>query len=264
VFHRYVAPALARTHLARPAFRVYERLLALGERGEDAPDDGLPVPTAHLRVLVNGSPSRSDFLGSGHAAASSISACFADAGHDLARAEALLDFGCGCGRVARHWRGLDSVAVHGCDFNAELVDWTSANLPFVATRRNELAPPAPFADDRFEAIYAISVLTHLTEELHHAWLADLRRMLRPGGRLLFTTHGVGTTEALLPEERARFDRGELLVRFDGDAGSNLCSAFHPEAWVRGMIEPHLDVELFRPGGAPGLGAQDVWVARKPG
>ena len=244
-------------------FRTYERVLAFGERGDEGPaEDGLPVPSAHLRVLVAGSPSRSDFLAGGGASREMIEQLFAEAGVELADCGALLDFGCGCGRILRHWRSLAGVEVFGCDYSGELVDWSRRNLPRVTVTQNDLAPPAPYADGRFGAIYAISVFTHLTRDLHFAWMRDLVRMLRPGGRLLFTTHGTGVLAGLLPDERSRFDAGELVVRFDSEAGSNLCNAFQPERWVREVLAKDLGVDVFRPGGTPSFGDQDVWIVRR--
>ena len=262
-YHRYVAPVLRRTGMATVVFRLYERLLALGERGDDGPDDGLPVPSSHLRVLVAGSPSRSDFLATGTAGCAAVEQLFAESGLRILDCGALLDFGCGCGRILRHWHSLDGVEVFGCDLNAELATWTEHNLPHVTVTQNGLAPPVPYADGQFGAIYAISVFTHLTRELHLSWMADLVRLLRPGGRLLFTTHGEAMLGGLLPEERSRFDAGDLVVRFEGEAGSNLCNAFHPERWVRERLVQDLVVDLYKPGGAPGLDPQDVWVVRRP-
>jgi SAM-dependent methyltransferase len=244
-------------------FRTYERMLAFGERGGEGPaEDGLPVPSAHLRVLVAGSPSRSDFLAGGRASREMIEQLFAEAGVELADCGALLDFGCGCGRILRHWQSLAGVEVFGCDYSSELVDWSRRNLPRATVTQNDLAPPAPYADGRFGAIYAISVFTHLTRDLHFAWMHDLVRMLRPDGRLLFTTHGIGVLAGLLPDERSRFDAGELVVRFDSEAGSNLCNAFQPEQWVREVLAKDLTVDVFRPGGTPSFGDQDVWIVRR--
>jgi hypothetical protein len=53
---------------------------------------------------------------------------------------AILDFGVGCGRVARHWNGL-SAEVHGCDYNPVLVEWCKANLPHLRAVTNRLDPP---------------------------------------------------------------------------------------------------------------------------
>ena len=53
----------------------------------------------------------------------------------------------------------------------------------------------PFADDRFDA--ALSTWTMCTIPDVHAALAELRRVLKPGGRLHFVEHG------LAPDERVR-------------------------------------------------------------
>lgn len=262
-FYRYVAPVLRRTGLARVVFRAYERTMALGERDRDElAEDGLPVPPARLRVLVYGSPSRADFLLSGRASQEIIERLFDEAGLSLSHCGALLDFGCGCGRILRHWSLRDDITVFGCDYNAELVDWCALNLPRVTVRQNGIAPPTIYEDCQFGAIYAISVFTHLTYELQLAWMQELVRMLRPGGRLLFTTHGTAMLGGLLPDERRRFDSGELVVRFESEAGSNLCNAFQPEPWVREVLAKGLAVDLFRPGGVPTMGDQDIWVVRR--
>jgi SAM-dependent methyltransferase len=262
--HRFLAPLLRRTGLSGPLFRGYERLMAVGERGAEPPDEGLPVPPPHLRVVAVGVPPREGFLASGKSAATAISELFARSGLELASAGAMLDFGCGCGRILRHWRELDGTEQHGCDYNPLLISWAEHNLPHVRAVRNDLGPPAPYPAGRFDAIYAVSVFTHLHRDLQFAWMHDLVRILRGGGRLLFTTHGAAMAGGLLEAERERFDAGDLVVRFDQYAGSNLCNAFHPPSWVRDALTTEgLEIDLFQPGGAPGLGDQDVWIARKP-
>lgn len=260
-FYRYIAPALQRTHLAHVVFRGYERLLALGDADQDTHNDGLAIPPARLRVLVYGTASTTSFLESGRVTAKLIAELFAEGGVELSDSGALLDFGCGCGRILRHLNHLQDVSVCGCDYNAQLADWTARNLPHVTATNNALAPPAPYNDASFGAIYAISVFTHLSRDLQLAWMQDLMRLLRPGGYLLFTTHGETLASNLLPAERALFDQGELVVRFDREAGSNLCNTFHPESWVRKTWARQFEVKVFRPGGAPGVGDQDIWVVR---
>lgn len=252
-------PLMQRPRFARLAYRGYERVLALSERSA-GPDAGLPVPPALLRVGVIGVPPRESFLQTGREAAASLTGLFARSGLELADSRALLDFGCGCGRVARHWR-LPDVDVHGCDYNPELIGWVAANLPHVTALRNGPEPPAPYPDERFGAIYAISVLTHLGPEAQRAWIGDLARILRPGGRLLFTTHGDTLAHLLDNDERARYDEGLPVTRYIGAAGSNLCAAFHPRAWVE-TLTAGLHVELVHEGGAPGLGEQDVWIVSR--
>jgi SAM-dependent methyltransferase len=142
------------------------------------------------------------------------------------------------------------------------VRWCQQNLPFLHTVKNELEPPLPYADERFDLIYAYSVFTHLTEPLQHPWMEELMRVLEPGGRILFSTHGDATREMMEPNIAERYDRGQLAVRFTGTPGSNLCSAFHPEDWVRRILVRELEVLDLVRGGAPGLGRHDIWTVRK--
>jgi SAM-dependent methyltransferase len=263
VLLRRVVPVLRRTGLLVPAFRVYERLFSLADRGPSSAE-GLPVPPAYLRMLVSGITSAETFLTTGKAGAQSLRELFAEAGLDLDEADAVLDFGVGCGRIARWWPAGARTEWHGTDINPKLVGWCAASLPHLRASVNPLEPPTTYRDGRFDAIYAISVFTHWPEPLQHAWMRELTRMLRPGGRLLFTTHGdVPAHRVLLDDERARYDRGEFVERFGEDAGSNLCNAFHPPGWVRGTLAADLDVLVHRPAGAPGIGNQDIWIVAAP-
>ena len=101
----------------------------------------------------------------------------------------MLDFGCGCGRVTRNWAGLSGVQVAGTDLSRPAVDWCRRHLPFARFEENGLEPPLVFDDESFDLVYALSVFTHLTADLQLAWRDELRRVLRPGGFLLVTTHG---------------------------------------------------------------------------
>jgi SAM-dependent methyltransferase len=253
---RFVVPLLRRLHLLGPSFRLYERLSGLGAGGPAVDSGGLPVPPAYLRVLVVGTPSVEGFLENGRQTAERIRGYFAAAGHDLDDCAAVLDFGVGCGRVARWWPASATTQWHGCDVNPRLVGWCAKNLPHVQARLGPLEPPTDYPSGRFDAIYGISVFTHWPEPLQHAWLAELLRLLRPGGRLLLTTNGEARREVLSPEERQRFDRGELVVRFGDEAGSNLCVALHPASWARERLLADVDILLEQPAG---LEDQDVWV-----
>ena len=219
--------------------------------------DGPPLPPRRLMVRVAGTADGDWFLRSGRAAYDAITAHV-----PLADADAVLDFGCGCGRVLRYWREHPG-SVAGRDRDPGAVEWCRGNLRFARVEGNGLEPPLTYDDESFDLVYALSVFTHLTEELQRAWRDELRRVIRPGGRLLLTTHGASSIPRLVPEERARFDRGELVVRWGELPGSNLCSAYHPESYVRGVIASGFELVEIEAEGARGNPTQDLVVLRRP-
>jgi SAM-dependent methyltransferase len=257
--------AFMRLGLHRPAFRLYETASSLRTLGRRPPtaDDGLPVPPPRLIMRVAGTPDPAWFLESGRLAAASIRGALDRAGRPVEELGAILDFGCGCGRVTRRWATLDGVAVHGSDRNAAAIEWCRHNLGFAHFETNGLAPPLPYADGSFDLVYALSVFTHLTEELGLAWAAELERVLRPGGQLLLTTHGDHYRTRLEAAERRRFDAGELVVRRPDAVGTNLCAAFHPPAYVQETLAGRLEPVELVPEGAQGNPHQDLQLLRKP-
>jgi len=84
---------------ARDAWRAWRH--QLGEERSALPDGGLPLPPARLILKVTGTPEAQWFLRGGLLAAASIRAALARQGAALDDQAALLDFGCGCGRVLR-------------------------------------------------------------------------------------------------------------------------------------------------------------------
>lgn len=229
-------------------------------------DDGYPLPPADLIYQTAGTASPVAYVESGRMTAASIRAALSENGFNIGAMGSVLDFGCGCGRVIRAWAGLPGLGLHGCDYNPRLVAWCRRNLPFASFTVNGLEPSLPYAAEQFGFAYAVSVFTHLPEELQDAWLTDLRRVLRPSGVLLLTTHGARHFAAYsaTPEERRAFANGELVVGYPEGAGSNLCAAFHPEPYLWKRFAPNWDVLEYRPAGEPGTGGQEIWLLRRPG
>jgi SAM-dependent methyltransferase len=244
-------------------YRAHERLRSLRDRGDEVvTPDGLPLPPAKLRIRVAGTTDAAWFLESGRLAEEAIRAAVERAGVRLEELPAILDFGCGCGRVVRRLAKLPS-DVYGSDFDADAIAWCKENLPFARFDHNDLAPPLRHGPERFNLVYALSVLTHLPVDLQHAWVQELARVLRPGGLLLLTTHGERYLERLNEAERATFAGGEVVVRFDEVAGTNLCTAFHPPAYVQEKLARGLEIVAFFPEGAEGNPHQDLFLLRKP-
>ena len=262
-----IATGLDRARLLGPVERLREAwLVARDGSSAETGSDGLPLPPTRLRLLVSGSGTDADqFLWVGAQLADSIRNAAAESGAELEAMGSILDFGCGSGRVARHWAGLEGPRVHGCDYNGELVSWCRQNLPFMEAVENELEPPAPYEQpESFDLIYALSVLSHLDERLQDAWVAEWRRLLRPGGLLLFSVLGEADRHRLTAEQAQRFDRGELVIERPRQAGSNLCTAYHPPAYVTGtLLAGFTDVRAFDLGSDGRTLSQDAYICRRP-
>jgi SAM-dependent methyltransferase len=264
---RTALDAMDRLHLARPAVRLYELALATRSdlRGQEptAPD-GLPLPPARLRAQIG--PLHADaafFLESGRGHAQLIRDLLAEGGTAPEDLDALLDWGCGCGRVLRHWAQLPHTRVAGCDIDTRMVDWCRENLPFADVTVTHLQPPLPYADSSFELVYAFSVFTHLAEELQHAWIRECFRVLAPGGFLLLSTLGeyYASLDRLNDSEKRTFANGDVVVLYERSAGTSLCSAYHPPAYVHERLGADFDLVSFRPAGDEGR--HDIHLLRKP-
>ncbi len=232
-------------------------------------DNGLPVPPPKLRVLVVGHADTQRFLETGRRDYQMWRDAARQAGRSPEQMQDILDWGCGCGRVARWCSDLDGVRIHACDYNGELVDWVADSLPFVDVKRNRLAPPLPYADRSMDYVYALSIFTHFTDDLAEAWMREMHRILRPAGLLFFTTHGDMYRDRLTVEEKARFAAGDSVVQFASVEGTNLCAAYHPRPFVESTLAASFDVldakeahllDETRNGGK----LQDRYLIRKPG
>lgn len=110
----------------------------------------------------------------------------------------ILDFGCGTGRIIRYFRRvINRYQVWGVDIRAKHILWDNEHLcpPFKFATVTTF-PHLPFEDNYFDLIYAGSVFTHISE-LTEAWLLELSRILRPGGRCYITVRDNHSLQILL-------------------------------------------------------------------
>ena len=244
---RIARRVMERTGLIGPYYRWLERRSARSV-GETV-DDGRPMPPAELVVLVSG-PSLRWFSERGQADAAMFRGLAARHGADIATGLDVLDFGCGAGRIAR-WLAPEVIAAGGTftgsDLNPKLAGWCAANLPGTY-RANGLRPPLANAADSLDLVYAHSVLTHLTEPTARAWLAEIARVLRPGGLALMTFHDEAYAQAWAPEGVvARLDADGYVVWNNALEGSNYISAWSTRARLAQMAASGFEVAEIIPG-----------------
>jgi ubiquinone/menaquinone biosynthesis C-methylase UbiE len=109
---------------------------------------------------------------------------------ELTAGSSVLEVGCGSGRYALQVAETCGCRVMGVDLNAEGI----RNANALAQQQNlserarfqqcDVSQPLPFADAAFDAVFSNDVLCHIPGRL--ALLRELQRVLRQGGRFLFS------------------------------------------------------------------------------
>lgn len=108
---------------------------------------------------------------------------------DYADCHAILDWGCGCARVARFVTELAPRKLTGVDIDPDNISWCRENIEEAAFAQIDLNSPTQFASESFDLVYGISVFTHLSEADQDRWLAELQRITKPGGAVLMSIQG---------------------------------------------------------------------------
>ena len=159
----------------------------------------------------------------------------------------VLDFGCGAGRVLRHFAPEAAEAEFwGCDIDGPSVDWVAQNLcpPFKVMKTGE-SPGIPQPDGFFDLIYAMSVYTHITD--HWAqWLLEHHRVLKDGGILIATFLGEGMIEELVGEPwvEEKIGMNSLGAGIPWDIGGPI--VLHSPWWLRAHWGRAFDIIELRP------------------
>lgn len=111
---------------------------------------------------------------------------------DLARlkpGESVLDVGCGTGTLAiaaRRRVGHDG-NVFGIDASPEMIATAGKKARKAGLEinfRNQSIEALPFPDGRFDAVLSTVMLHHLPRKVREAGIREIRRVLKPGGRVL--------------------------------------------------------------------------------
>jgi SAM-dependent methyltransferase len=176
----------------------------------------------------------------------------------------VLDFGCGSGKVMRHF--LPEAAeceLWGCDIDERSIDWINAELsPPLHAFANGETPPLDVPGGRFDLVWSVSVFTHLTD--HWAgWLAELHRVLVPGGLAIVSFLGGAMYEVWTGEAWDEDRIGMTVLDYGQDWERGGPTVFHSPWWLREHWGRAFDVAHMREGSAPrehGL----VLLRRRPG
>lgn len=109
----------------------------------------------------------------------------------------VLDAGCGDGRVAKMLSEKGYIRITGIDFNENVTQLSVPNAEFLC----EDLTKTTFQDNTFDVIIILDVLEHF-ENLNPP-LVELRRILRPGGKLLVS----------MPTENIIYKIGRFILKW---------------------------------------------------
>lgn len=148
-----------------------------------------PFPAA-LPIIGSIDASEREFASSGARYYDHMEQVLLKHGRSWGDMRAVLDFGCGVGRVARLFaRFRRQQTFYGFDLIESAIEWLTWELGYGDFRVSAARPPLPLAGGSLDAIFSISVFSHLTADAQAAWLREFHRLLRPGGILFQTVHG---------------------------------------------------------------------------
>ncbi len=169
----------------------------------------------------------------------------------VAPGERVLDVGCGEGRFAAALAGAGAQVV-AIDVAEEALRRARSAHPELDLRLVQGEGPWELADADFDAVWAGEVIEHVADTA--AWLSEVRRVLRPGGRLLLSTPAHGRLGRL----RLGLSERAFAVAFDPLAP-------HLRFYTRGTLSRLIAgfgferVEVRSVGGPPG--ARRLLLAR---
>jgi SAM-dependent methyltransferase len=226
---------------------------------------------------VSGQRERDVFENSAVPSVESIEEALGRLGRRLDDVRSVYDFACGCGRIARPLVGrLKNASYVGSDIDETAIRFLASTLKPARFFVNDDLPPLPVEDETVDLVFGWSIFTHFDASYQDAWLAEIRRITKPGGSVLLTVSGEAMWEWLAENSdhvrleellglRTRW-REEGFVFWDRDGWEQhfppyYHTAFHTPEYIRRHWSRWFEVVDVVPGGA--RPAQDMVILRRP-
>lgn len=193
--------------------------------------------------------------------------------------ERVLNIGVGAGALERSAlaKGVEMWAL---DPSMRAIESLRADLQLGDRAQTGYSQDIPFPDDHFDAVVMSEVIEHLDESILEQTFAEVRRVLRPGGRFLGTVpanEDLSNSEVVCPNCSHQFHKwGHVLSFSNRDLASRLSKHFKVDAigehhfidwelvgWGRrfqGLIKKFLS---WRRVGTYGVHRNLYFLARKP-
>jgi ubiquinone/menaquinone biosynthesis C-methylase UbiE len=107
---------------------------------------------------------------------------------EIRSSDQVLDLGCGMGDLTAELQPA-AASILGVDVAEAALRRARARHPEIAFRLAEIDGELPVEDNAFDVVWSSEVIEHVADTAR--WMSEVRRVLRPGGRLLLTTPSHG-------------------------------------------------------------------------
>lgn len=188
--------------------------------GCEIDDAGVKVPPGWLIQAFTGAPDTIDHIENGKRSADYYVELYNRLCGDFDDVERVLDFGCGCGRVLSRMPSGGNARYFGVDLREDGVQWLRETMPEGKFVTGAAMPPVDLGAEEFDLIYAVSVLTHLTQEQERAWLDEWHRLLKVGGYVIVTFRAEDWVEQFAYENQ------KGMIRQDWSDNDGFCYQKH--------------------------------------
>lgn len=166
----------------------------------------------------------------------------------------ILDFGSGIGSSASHFRR------HFPDSRLTCVDVSLQSLSIGAGQHGDASFVAfdggrlPFAEGSFDCVFSACVFHHIDAGEHVALLAELHRVLRPGGMIVVFEHNPLNPLTVRAVNTCPFDDNAVLMRA-GTLRRRFARA--------GFADPRIRYRIFFPRALRALRPIEPWLTWLP-
>jgi SAM-dependent methyltransferase len=178
----------------------------------------------------------------------------------------VLEWGCGVSRITRHiHKFIDAgSSIYACDINPLMIEWNSKYITQISFTTINHEPPTHYEGEKFDLVFAVSVLTHIDTNNQENWLKEINRILKPGGIFLFTTHGKNYFSQLLLKEAKELEKSGAYTRNYFTRGHRMVTTYNKPEPFNILLGKYFEVMEFHDGSIDKsrTGGQDLWIVRK--
>lgn len=105
----------------------------------------------------------------------------------------LLEFASGYGCVSRHLKKNGDLSIVACDIHPQAIEFLTNKLGVRAVMSAH-QPEGLSLGELFDAVFALSFFSHMPRATWGQWVRALFSQVKPGGYLIFTTHGMASRQ----------------------------------------------------------------------